>query len=309
VCQIQERMKQDLTSQGLAESTCAMYLCYARAFVVHFKRSPRELGAEHVRAWLLHLLTVRNGRPSTVNVAMAALMFLYGTTLSRPEVTRGLRRVRRSFPEPDVLSGSEVSALIEHAPTLKHKAIFMLMYSAGLRVSEVLALKASDIHSKRMVVHVRAPKNRHDRVVPLSPRTLTVLREYFRGLRQRGEYLFPGQSVKAPITRLAVHLALKQAAGRARIAKRVHPHLLRHAFATHMIESRRGHPHRSELTRSSLAAEHGAVYPFVRSTAPFDKEPHRGIGHRGGAQTRIAVHGRARVYRPHTGAGRSCAGR
>jgi site-specific recombinase XerD len=229
-------MKQDLSLGGLAESTHTAYLGYARAFVAYFKRSPLELGTEHVRAWLLYLLTTKKCRPATVNVALAAVRFLYGTTLNRPEVTRGLRPVRRTFPEPDVLSGSEVQSVLAHAPSLKHKAMFMLMYGAGLRVSEVCKLTARDIDSKRMVVLVRAPKNRHDRVVPLAPRTLEVLREYWLQARPRGAYLFPGHDGQKPITREAVHLALKKAAARAQLKKRVYPHLLRHAFATHLLE-------------------------------------------------------------------------
>ena len=234
--QIREKMKQDLSLRGLAESTHAAYLGYARAFVVHFRRSPHELGTQHVRAWLLYLLTTKKCRPATVNVALAAVKFLYTTTLGKPEVTLGLRPVRRSFPAPDVLSGSEVQRVLEHTASLKYRAMFMLMYGAGLRISEVCKLSVSDIDSKRMVVLVRAPKNRHDRVVPLAPRTLGVLRDYWRQDRPGGQHLFAGQDGQKPITREAVHLALRKAAGRAQLTKRVYPHLLRHAFATHLLE-------------------------------------------------------------------------
>ena len=234
--QIREKMKQELSLRGLAESTHRAYLAYARAYVAHFRRSPVELGTEHVRAWLLYLLITKKSRPATVNVALAAVKFLYGATLGKPEVTRELRSVRRTFPAPDVLSGSEVKSVIENAASLKHKAMFMLMYGAGLRISEVCKLSARDIDSKRMVVLVRVPKNRHDRVVPLAARTLEVLRDYWKQYRPEGEYLFPGQDAHKPITRNAVQLALKKAAGRALLKKRVYPHLLRHAFATHSLE-------------------------------------------------------------------------
>lgn len=217
--QIREKMKQDLSLRGLSENTHASYLAYARAFVAHFRRSPVELEAGHVRAWLLYLLTIKKRRPATVNVALAAVKFLYTTTLGRPEVTRDLRAVRGSFPAPDVLSGSEVQRLLEQAGSLKHKAMFMLMYGAGLRISEVCKLTASDIDSKRMVVLVRAPKNRRDRIVPLAPRTLQALREYWRQYRPRGAYLFPGRSARRPISPKSVQLALKQAAARARVGK------------------------------------------------------------------------------------------
>lgn len=234
--QVREKMEQELSLRGLAENTRTAYLRYARAFVAYFRRSPLELDREHVRAWLLYLLTMKRCRPATVNVALAAMKFLYVATLGRPEVTLGLRPVRRTFPAPDVLSGREVRSVLENAPSLKHRAMFMLMYGAGLRISEVCQLTVGDIDSKRMVVTVRAPKNRHDRVVPLASRTLQVLRHYWRQYRPRGEYLFAGRVPGQPITREAVHLALKKAAAGAGLRKRVYPHLLRHAFATHCAE-------------------------------------------------------------------------
>lgn len=233
---IRDKMKQDLVLRGLSASTQTQYLWFARAFVAHYMCSPLELGLEHVRAWLLYLLTMKNHRPSTVNVALASLKFLYRVTLQRPEAVHGLKQVRRTFPAPDVLSGSEVERVLAHAPSLKHRALFMLMYGAGLRISEARKLRVSDIDSGRMVVFVRAPKNRHDRQVPLARRTLEVLRAYFRHHRPSGENLFPGRSGTAPISRMAVYRALRQAAARAGVKKRVYPHLLRHAFATHMLE-------------------------------------------------------------------------
>lgn len=233
---IRDKMKQDLVLRGLSPSTQMQYLGFARAFVAHYMRSPLTLGFEHVRAWLLYLLTMKKLRPSTVNVALASLKFLYGVTLQRPEAVQGLKQVRRTFPAPEVLSGSEVERVLAQAPSLKHLALFMLMYGSGLRISEARKLRVSDIDSRRMVVFVRGPKNRHDRVVPLALRTLEVLRRYFRHARPAGEYLFPGQDGAQPITRMAVHLALKKAVAGAGLTKRVYPHLLRHAFATHMLE-------------------------------------------------------------------------
>jgi integrase/recombinase XerD len=234
--QICERMEQDLRSRGVSDNTRRAYLSNARHFVAHFMRSPRELGAEHVRAWLLHLITVKKLSASSVNVALAALKFLYCTTLGRPNVVRDLRRIAPSFPAPDILSGSEVQRLLEHAPSLKHRAIFMLMYGSGLRVSEVCHLKTADVDSGRMVVRMRSTKNRHDRIVPLPARTLQVLRAYWKHRRPKGVYLFPGPKDSTPITRVAISNALRSAARRAGLDKHVHPHLLRHAYATHSLE-------------------------------------------------------------------------
>jgi site-specific recombinase XerD len=184
---------------------------------------------------LLWLLKVRKRDAGTVNVAIASLRFLF-TTLGRPEVMQNIPNVRKQHRAPDVLSGSEVERLLAASADIRHRAIFTLMYGAGLRVSELLALKVHDIDSQRMVVHVRNTKNRHDRIVPLSPRMLHALRDYWIERRPKGVLLFPGLGGTKPLSRDAVGLAIRVTARRAGIDKKVHPHLLRHAFATHMLE-------------------------------------------------------------------------
>lgn len=222
--------------RGLSAATHESYVGYARAFVAHFKRSPTELGAEHVRVWILHLLTVLDRSASTVNVAIAALRFLFGTTLKRPEVMLGIRPVRKDRACPQVPSGSELERLFAATTDIKQRAMFMLLYGAGLRVSELLHLTPCDIDSARMVIVVRDTKTRHDRLVPLSMRMLNELRAYWRERRPAGQCLFPGKQPGAPLTRAAVSAALRKAADRAGLTKHMHPHLLRHAFATHMLE-------------------------------------------------------------------------
>ena len=167
-------MAADLALRGLSAGTCAAYLRYAQKFVAYHKRSPHELGVEHVRTWVLHLLQAQGRNPNTVNVCIAALRFLFGTTLERPEVMASVRVVRTRSRQPDVPSGSQVAALLAHARNAKDRAMFMLLYGAGLRVSEMLALVAADIDSKRMVIHVRDTKNRgrghHPGHADLTPR-------------------------------------------------------------------------------------------------------------------------------------------
>lgn len=230
-----DRMQQDLVLRGFAKATCEGYLRCARAFVAHFGRSADELGSEQVRSWVLWLLTVKKRDAATVNVAIAALRHLFAS-LGRPEVMLGIRGVRKQYREPDVLSGSEVERLLEASVDLKHRAIFTLLYGAGLRVEELLALTVSDIDSHRMVVHVRNTKNRHDRIVPLSPRMLQALREYWKARRPKDTLLFPGRGRDKHLTRAAVAFAIRKTARSAGIDKKVHPHLLRHAFATHLLE-------------------------------------------------------------------------
>jgi len=233
---VQVKMVEDMTLRGLAENTQEIYLRAARAFVGFHMKPAAELGTEEVRHFVLFLLNVAGRSPSTVNVVIAALRFLYGTTLGCPEVMQSIRAVRKDHPEPDVLSGSEVVALLAHAPSEMHHAIFMLLYGAGLRISEALKLTVADIDSKRMVLHLRDTKTNFDRIVPLSPTALGALRTYWKSERPTGPYLFPGRAENALLTRNAVLLAIKKAAQAAGITKNVHPHSLRHAFATHLLE-------------------------------------------------------------------------
>jgi site-specific recombinase XerD len=135
-----------------------------------------------------------------------------------------------------VPSGSQITALLEHARTPKHLAMFMLLYGTGMRVSEMLALEPADIDSTRMVVHLRDTKNHYDRIVPLPLKALEALRSYWRADRPKGPVLFGGQSGARTLTRKAVQLAVRKTAVRAGIKLRVYPHLLRHAFATHLLE-------------------------------------------------------------------------
>jgi integrase/recombinase XerD len=235
--QIRDKMVADMELRGFRPATCEQYERAARQFVAFHKRAPTELGTSDVRAWALFMLTVAHRSASTVNVAVAALKFLYRVTLDRPEVVATIRRVRGDQPQPDVLSGSEVARLIEHAPSGKHRAIFLLLYGAGLRISEALHLRPADIDSKRNVIHIRAAKNRHDRIVPLPAVLLDALRAYWKEYRPAGGWLFPGNAGRATMTRAAVHIAIRKAARAAGITKRVYPHLLRHTFATHLVET------------------------------------------------------------------------
>jgi integrase/recombinase XerD len=233
---VRTKMEQDLVLRGLSAATQESYLRCAKAFIAHYRCAPDKLSAKHVRQWLLYLLTEKKRKPATVNVMIGALRFLFCTTLGRPAVMHGIHSVRKESPAPNILSGSEVARLIEHAPSLKHKALFMLMYGEGLRVGEARCLQVADIDSARMILHVRRTKSHRDRMVTLSALTLSTLRAYFREYRPKGASLFETKRTSLPITRNAIHLALRRAARAAGIDKPIHPHLLRHTYATHQLE-------------------------------------------------------------------------
>lgn len=209
---IRDRVAADLELRGLSPATCEVYLRYAQKFVAFHMRSPIELGTEHVRTWVLHLLQGKGRHPGTVTIDIAALHFLFGITLQRPDVMAPIRRVRTRHSQPDVPGGSLVAAILAHARNAKDRAMFMLLCGAGLRVSEMLPLVAGNIDRKRMVIHVRDTKNHHDRIVPLSLSALEALRTYWRESRPKGTLLFGSPRHPAEgraLTRVAVHKALR----------------------------------------------------------------------------------------------------
>jgi len=235
VTKLRQRMLEDLRIRNLSEATQEAYLRQVAAFARHFGRSPAELGPEHVRSWQIHLVE-RGLSWSTLNIAVCALRFLYGVTLGRDWAVQFIPYAKPEKKLPVVLSPQEVQRLFDAVTNPKHRAILMVAYSGGLRVSEIAHLRVEDIDSQRMVIHVRRGKGRKDRFVPLSPKLLEELRAYWRASRPR-PFLFPGADPRKPITRGSVARMCKDATHRANLKKRVSPHSLRHAFATHHLEA------------------------------------------------------------------------
>lgn len=233
---LRQRMLEDLRIRNLAEGTQRNYVHYVADFARHFGRSPADLGPEHIRAWQVHLVQDRRVSFSTLNVAVCALRFLYATTLGKDWTIRHIPYAKREKKLPVVLSPREVQRLLAAVTNPKHRAMLMVAYSGGLRVSEVAHLRIEDIDSRRMVIHVRHTKSRKDRFVPLSPKLLEELRAYWCISRPK-PFLFPGTDPRRPITRSTIAKVCRKAARQAGIKKRVSPHTLRHAFATHLLEA------------------------------------------------------------------------
>jgi len=234
--QLHDRMETDLLLGGYSPSTSRIYLCYARQFAKYHWRSPTELGEEEIRQFLLHLVVDRKVSRETSRQARAALQFLYRVTLHRPVEVEYLPVRRTLHPLPVILSGSEVQALLEAVEKPKYRAMLMTLYAGGLRNLEACRLRPEDIDSKRMLIHVRAGKGGRDRYTLLSTRLLAYLRDYWRTERPK-DWLFPGRSVPGHTctdTVRGVFRAAREAAG---ISKKVTPHVLRHCFATHLLES------------------------------------------------------------------------
>lgn len=234
---LRERMETDLKLRNLSLTTQEGYLNCARAFAKFHMRPPADLGEEDVRTFLLYLRDERKVSPSTQKVYTCALRFLYEVTLQRPDVVASIPSPRVHAKLPQILSGTEVEALLAAVDGQKYRALMMTTYSAGLRIREACRLKAEDIDSKRMVIRIQEGKGGRDRYTMLSPRLLQVLREYYRQVRPQIPYLFPGQRGNRPINVDSVRAVLKAAVAASGITKPVTPHLLRHSFATHLLEA------------------------------------------------------------------------
>jgi len=240
VSALRERMIEDMTVRSFTEKTRHDYIRCVKAFAAFIGRSPDTATAEDIRRFQLHQ-TQAGMQPPGINSAVSALRFLFTVTLDRPELARRLTVVHRPRKLPLVLSVEEVARLPEAAPGPKYKAALGTAYGAGLRVSEVVALKVSDIDSTRMLIRVEQGKGRRDRHAMLSPHLLELLRAWWREGKRRGVmlpqgWLFPGRNPVTPLSTRQLNRAVHAAAEAAGIRKRVTPHTLRHSFATHLLE-------------------------------------------------------------------------
>ena len=231
---LRRRMIEDMTIRKLAQKTQHDYLQRVKNFAAYLGRSPDTASAEDVRRYQLHLSASGVGVP-TINQTISTLRFFFKVTLGRPDLVERATFVREPRKLPVVLSPEEVARLLDAAPGLKYKAALSVAYGAGLRVSEVVALKVSDIDSKRMVIRVEQGKGRKDRYVMLSPHLLELLRAWYRLARPQG-WLFPGRDPIQPMTTRQLNRACHAAAHMAEIGKPVSMHTLRHSFATHLLE-------------------------------------------------------------------------
>ena len=209
-------------------------------FSQRFHRPPDRLGPQQIREYQAELFKKRKLASSTVTVYLAALRFFYTKTLKRGWSVAETPYPKRAKHVPSIMSQEEVARLIDAARTPFHRTLLMTLYATGVRRAELTHLKISNVDSQRMVVHIQGGKGRIDRDVMLSPKLLQELREHWRRLRRKpSEWLFPGNrwhTGDTPITTKVVWDACKKAAQQAGIQKRLHPHTLRHCFATHLLE-------------------------------------------------------------------------
>jgi site-specific recombinase XerD len=233
-------MVEELQRRNYSAATIRGYVLAIKQFADYFGKPPDRLGATHIQRFQWYLLQERKLAPVTVEIRMSALRFFFKKMLKR----RDIHFDDLPFPKtprklPTVLSREEVGRMIDETTNLMHRTILMVLYGTGVRRTELSLLKVTDIDSKRMVIHIRQGKGSCDRDVPLSPKLLEALREYWRWKKPK-IYLFPStpgkRGVEEPMSDKVVWWAVREAARRAGITRKIGPHTFRHSFATELLE-------------------------------------------------------------------------
>lgn len=267
--ELRRRMDEDMVVRGLADRTRETYLWAVTGLATFYRRSPDQIADHEIQAYLLHLIRERRRSWSTCNIVVQALRFFYHTTLKRDRMTFSVPSPRRPGTLPAILSRAEVERLIAHVRNLKHRTMILTAYAAGLRLSELLHLRVTDIDSTRMTLRVEQGKGGQDRYTVLSAHLLDALRAYWKSTRPT-PWLFPSAQGPHPMDPSALQRAYQTAKQRAGIIKPGGIHALRHAFATHLLEAGvdihtiqrlLGHGHISTTTRYFQLTQHTAMAP------------------------------------------------
>jgi integrase/recombinase XerD len=234
---IRQRMTEDMQVRNLALNTQMSYVQQVSLFARHFNKSPDQLGPEDIRAYQVYLTNEKKLAPGSILIAVAALRFLYKVSLKKDWTFEDvIPAPKKPQKLPVVLSPEEVLQFLECVGSTKHRAILTTCYAAGLRISEAVRLKPTDVDSQRMVIRVDQGKGRKDRYVMLSPKLLDTLRSYWRAIQPK-RWLFDGDVPGQPISTSAVELACQKARRLSGIGKPITPHSMCHAFAVHLLES------------------------------------------------------------------------
>jgi site-specific recombinase XerD len=231
-----QRMTEDMQLRNFSPRTIEVYVYHVGKFADFFSASPEQLGPEQVRQYQLHLVNQKKASWSAFNQAVCALRFLYRHTLPRPWHVEMIPFGKKPKKLPVVLANKEVQQLLACVKSIKSRTVLATLYAAGLRLEEGLHLTINDIDSARMTLTVARGKGNKQRLVPLSPRLLETLREYWKQL-QPPTWLFPGKTGERPMCSTIVQKACKQAAIQAGLKKAVTPHTLRHSYATGLMEA------------------------------------------------------------------------
>lgn len=273
--QLRDQMCQEMVLRGFSPKTQKTYLHWVQDFVRYSGQSPETLGSEQIRGYLYHLLEERSLSSTSCQQAYSALKFFYQGILKQDWAALSIPRAKRQKRLPVVLSVEEVHRLLSAVDSLKYRTVLLVIYSAGLRLSEAVKLKVSDIDSDRMMIRISQGKGQKDRYTVLADKTLFTLRDYWRQYRPI-DWLFPGHNRSHYLSPSGVQKVFGRARLKAGIKKRCHVHSLRHSFATHLLESgtelyyiQRLLGHTSEKTTRVYL--HVSSRDVARVTSPVDR--------------------------------------
>jgi integrase/recombinase XerD len=268
---LREKMKQEMTLCGYSPSTQDVYLRSVVKLHDHFNRNPAELTEEEIKAFLLLTLASKSISVSTYNIIIYGLKFFYERVLDKKMVAIKLPRHKEPQKLPDILSSAEVERIIKATSNLKYRTLFILIYGAGLRVSEAATLCIQDIDSDRSTIHIRQGKGGKDRYVTLSPMMLKTLRMYWRQCRLKTStkglspnFILIGSPGKA-ISTYSIGAAYRRSKEIANIKKQGGVHALHHAFATHALEAG------TDLYTIKQILGHASITSTVRYCRMMDK--------------------------------------
>lgn len=229
-----EDLRRELLSRKYSYKTVKAYIYFNRDLLRFIGKNPDEINDSDIKDYLLHLAEEKRFAVSTLNQAINALKFYYGSILKKKFIYE-IRRPRKDKKLPVVLSQEEVAKILSSVNNIKHKAILMLVYSAGLRVGEVVRLRPEDIDSKRMLIHIKGSKGKKDRYTLLSQKALEILRQYWKKYKPT-KWLFIGVKEGRSLSTRSADKIFRNACEKAGIKKDVSLHTLRHSFATHLLE-------------------------------------------------------------------------
>jgi len=234
---LRQRMLEEMQIRNFSDNTQQSYLQQVSLFARHFRRSPEGLGPVNIRTYQVYLTNEKKLATSSILIATSALRFLYAVTLKKPwDLEDVLPMPKKPETLPIILSPEEVRQFLICVPRRKGRTVLTVCYAAGLRISEAIALKPTDIDSQRMTIRVAQGKGQKDRYVMLSEQLLAILRDWYRAARPTA-WLFPGVIPGSHITREGINDACTLGVKRSGLSKPVTPHSLRHAFACHLLEA------------------------------------------------------------------------
>lgn len=272
---VRQQFIDHLKLKGYSPATIRNYVQCLSLCAHHFNRSPLKLTHDDIGRYLLHLKEVRHYAPKTINQIFYSLRSFYSHFMPGSSIMAGYGRMKEPVKVPSVLSRAEIESLISTTGNIKTKAVITLLYSSGIRLAECANLKITDVDSNRMVLRINQGKGGRDRFAVLSVRALVLLREYYRAVRPK-HWLFENNRHTLPLARRRIQQLVQEAGKQAGIKKRVSPHILRHSFATHMLEAKKplqaiqaflGHT----TIRTTVRYAHVSVELLNSIGSPFDE--------------------------------------